>query len=122
MALASRSSGQLGWTAVCELLSHTARGRRPHLSRFAGRRMDMHHAIRASIKRYVRTADHSKAQTRMQHHPVEGMDWLVSGLSTVVLFADSLEPHTPHLYGLKAGPPVSGIKFWIRLASFQVLR
>ena len=67
--------------------------------------MERYHAIHASIKRYVRTANHSKAQTRTQHHPVEGMDWLVSGLSTVVLFADSLEPHTPHLYGLKVGPP-----------------
>ena len=52
------------------------------------------------------------------------MDWLVSGFSTVVLHADSLEPSPPHRHGLKAGPPVcrNQICFRFHSSSFQVLR
>ena len=50
---------------------------------------------------------HSTARTHVQHQPVEGMAWLVSGLLHWCCMVIPLSPHTRICMGSRLAPPVN---------------
>ena len=69
-----------------------------------------------------RTPSTTGLRSGVQHHPVEGMGWLVSGLLQWCCMSSTLSPLPLCGHGLKADPPVMRYQILVKPPSLQVLR